>query len=218
MSSEENSNETRTTEISDHKFWKDLSIKYWYYILIFGLIIIGAIAGFFLTLNWYTYTSANHGGNGAWTFDQFSMRTSIIWVLMLFVWELLLVILPTLAVGGGLCVLIWFILLPEDVKEALKGRTKKIETEEEEWKKKFKKKHRKKTHSGESGGAFGFLVFVGLCIYVAVDGNWAAPFGTLSIGYFITRWIFVAIMGMIIFGVPAITFGLLWYWKKFGKE
>jgi len=206
-------------EISDAKYWKDLSIRYWYFILIFGLIILGAIAGFFLTLNWYTFTSANHGGNGTWTFDDFSMRTSIIWFLMLFVWELLLVILPTLAVGGFLCALIWFVFLPEDVKADLKTRAKKVETEEEdEWKKKFKKKHRKKTHGGESGGAFGFLVFVGVCIWVTVEGYWAEPFGNLSIGYFVYRWIMVSIYAMLIFGIPAITFGLLWYWKKFGKE
>lgn len=205
-------------EISDEKFWKDLSIRYWYFILIFGLIILGAIAGFFLTLNWYTFTSANHGGNGTWTFNDFSMRTAILWFLMLFVWELLLVVLPTLAVGGLVFALIWFVFLPEDVKEECKVRVKKAETEEDEWKKEFRKKHRKKTRSGESGGAFGFLVFVGLCIWIAVDGNWTAPFGTLSIGYFVYRWIMVSIYGMIIFGVPALTFGFLWYWKKFGKE
>ena len=78
MSSEENSN-----EISNEVFWKNLVVRYWYFVLIFGLIIIGAIIGFILTLDWYIGTSTI-GGKGTWTFDQFSMGTAIEWVIFLF--------------------------------------------------------------------------------------------------------------------------------------
>jgi hypothetical protein len=215
MENEENSDEIRN-DINNRVFWKNLSIKYWYFILIFGLIIVGAIAGFLVTLNWYTFTSARYGNNGTWTFNDFSMRSALIWIVMLFVWEILIVLLPTLLVGAFVCAIIWFIVLPQDLKDELKMRGKKAEMKEEEWKKKHHKKHGHR--STQSGGAFTFLVFVGLCIYIAVEGNWNMAFGTLSIGYFITRWITVFYLGLIILGVPALTFGLLWYWKKFGKE
>ena len=91
MATEENSN-----EISNEVFWKNLAAQYWYYVLIFGLIIIGAIIGCILTVNWYIDTQSI-GGNGSWTFNQFSMKTSLSWVICLFIMILLLVGLPTVA-------------------------------------------------------------------------------------------------------------------------
>ena len=215
MENEDTTNEVRN-EVSDKRFWKNLSVKYWYFILIFGAIIIGAIAGFLLVLKWFVFVRSPFGGNGLWTFDQFSPRSSLLFLIYFFLWELLLVALPALAAGGFVFVIFWFIILPEDMKAECKSRTKKMDKKEEHWKKKH---HKKKKHRGsQSGGGFAFLVFVGLCIYIAVDGNWDAAFGTLSIGYFVIRWITVFYLGLIIFGVPAITFGLLWYWKKFGVE
>jgi len=43
--------EESVKEMRDDVFWKKLVVKYWYIALIFGLIIIGAIAGFLLVLN-----------------------------------------------------------------------------------------------------------------------------------------------------------------------
>jgi len=219
MASEENLNETRDEDFkkSSHVFWKNLTVQYWYYLLIFVLIAAGAIAGFLLTLNWYVNKTAL--GSGALTIAEMSIRSSIVWIVMLFVWEILIVAIPTFIVGGGFLALIWFVLFPEDVKEDCKKWTKKEETEAD---KEFKKKYKKKSdhRSSQSGGAFTFLVSIGFLIYIAVDGNWNAPFSTagMTIGYFLGRWIEVFLWGLLILGVPALTFGLLWYWKKFGKE
>ena len=219
MENEENSTEIRDDGAYEKEikvFWKNLTVRYWYYILIFGLLILGAIAGFLLTLNWFV--NKTPVGSGTLTVGQMSIRSSILWFVMFIVWELLIVALPTLLVGGGVAAVIWFVLLPEDLKEECKGKFKKAEKHEEGCKRKHKKKggHR----SSQSGGAFTFLVFVGVLIYIAVDGNWNVPFETsgLTISYFVSRWIQVFLWGLLILGVPAITFGLLWYWKKFGKE
>jgi len=200
MSSEENSN-----EISNEVFWKNLVVRYWYFVLIFGLIIIGAIIGFILTLDWYIATSTI-GGQGTWTFDQFSMGTAIEWVIFLFLWILLIVVLPTLAVAGIIVAIIWFAVFPPELKEEIKLRFKKDEE--------HKKRRGKKS---EGGGAFGFLMFIGVCIYVAVDGNWLTEFGSLNYRYFIDAWITVFKWGLIIFGIPAVIIGIIWFVRKYGR-
>ena len=200
MPSGENSN-----EISNEVFWKNLVVRYWYFVLIFGLIITGAIIGFILTLDWYIDTSTI-GGQGTWTFDQFSMGTAIEWVIFLFLWILLVVVLPTLAVGGIIVAIIWFAVFPPELKEEIKLRLKKDEE--------HKKTRGKKS---EGGGAFGFLMFIGVCIYVAVDGNWLTEFGSLNYGYFIDAWITVFKWGLIIFGIPAVIIGIIWFARKYGR-
>lgn len=69
-------NEENTDGISNEGFWKNLAVRYWYLVLIFGLIGVGSIIGFIFTLNWYVDTSSI-GGNGSWTFDQFSLGTVV---------------------------------------------------------------------------------------------------------------------------------------------
>ncbi len=198
MASEEDSNEIRC-----EVFWKNLAVRYWYFVVIFGVIIIGAIIGFILTLDWYVDTSAI-GGNGSWTFDQFSMGTAVLWVIFLFLWIVLRVVLPTLAVAGIIIAIIWFAVLPPELKEEIKLRFK----EDDEH-----KKHRGKK-SGGGGGGFGFLLFIGVCIYVYLDGHWLTEFGSLSIGYFIDAWITVFIWVLIIFGIPAVIIGIIWFVRK----
>ncbi len=85
MSTEENSSEK-----SSKLFWKNLVTRYWVYVLIFGLIMIGAIIGFILTLDWYLNT-ASIGGQGTWTFDQFSMGTMVEFVVFLFLYLLVII-------------------------------------------------------------------------------------------------------------------------------
>lgn len=219
MASEDGTNEIRNDEPdmrSNKVFWKDLTVRYWYFILLFGLIFIGAIAGFLLTLEWYL----DFSGTGTNLLGDFSMKSGIIWILMLFVWELLIVALPTLVVGGSIVAILWFIVFPDDLKEELKSRTKNVEKKAERWEKRHEHGKKKHHRSSQSGGAFGFLVFIGFLIYIAVDGNWNTSFATagMDVAYFVSRWITVFWIALLIFGIPGITFGLLWYWKKFGKE
>ena len=192
MASEENLN-----EITTEGFWKNLARRYWYFVLIFGLLLVGAIIGFVLTFNWYIATSAL-GGYGSWTFDQFSLGTAIVWCLFLCLWTLLFVALPTLAVAGLLVAIIWFVVLSPELKEEIKTR--------------MKTPRPRKRESGSGG--FTFLLFIGLCIYVFMDGNWLTPFGSLSIGYFAYAWITVFIWAAIIFSIPAVIIGIYWLARK----
>jgi len=198
-------NEEHSNEMSNKVFWRNLVIQYWYFVVIFGLIIIGALIGFILVLDWYI--NANPiGGKGTWTFNQFSMGTVIELAIFLILWELVVVGLPTLVVGGILAVIIWYGIFSPELKEEIKSQIKK----DEEYKKRYGR-------TSEGGGIFGFLMFLGVCIYIFLDGNWATEFGDLNFGYFVDAWITVFIWVLIIFGIPAVVIGTIWFIKKYGN-
>jgi len=195
MASEENTN-----ELSNEVFWRNLAGRYWYLVLIFGLLIVGAIIGSILTFNWHIDTSAI-GGYGLWTFDQFSLGTTIVWIITLTLRILLFVALPTLAVAGILVAITWFAILRPELKDEIKTR--------------FKTPRPGKRSSGSGG--FGFLLFIGVCIYVFVDGNWLTEFGSLTYGYFMNAWIIVFKWVSIIFGIPAVIIGTIWFVRKYSR-
>ncbi len=197
MAEEENMSIEKEPE---EKFWRNLARRYWYFIVIFILIMAGAIVGFILTLDWYVKTSAI-GGFGTWTFNDFSMATAVHWCIFLFLWTLLFVGLPTLAVVGLVAAIAWFVVLTPEVKAEIKAQPKGVSGGK---------------RSGGSGG-FSFLVFVGVCLKIWIDGNWFTPFASLPLGYFVYTWLFVGIWAVIIFGIPAAIIGILWLTGKFGK-
>ena len=96
-------------EMSNKVFLRNVAVQYWYFVLIFGLIIIGGIIGFILALNEYIDTSTI-GGQGTWTFDQFSMGTGVEWIIFLFLWLLVIVGVPTLVVTGLIIAIIWYVV------------------------------------------------------------------------------------------------------------
>jgi hypothetical protein len=193
--------EETTTEMKDKIFWRNLVIRYWYLLVVIGIIIVGAAIGFILVLNWYMNTSAL-GGFGSWTFDQFSLGTAIFWCLYLVLWELLFAILPTIGVFALFTAIIWFAILAPEIKEELR----------------IKFKTPKPSKRSSSSGGFGFLIFIGVCIFVFIDGNWLTPFGSLSIGYFIHASIIVFIWASLIFGIPLVIIVSIWFVKKYGKS
>lgn len=205
------SSEEESEKLLDERFWKRLVRKHWIITIICGAAVVGAlIVGILVTL---LYIPASEvGGYGAWTFDEFSMGTAILWVLLLILWEFLLVVLPVVAFFAILFALLWCKILPEDEKEDIKKRLKKEEMEREKWK---RLKNRK--YEG-GGGGFSFFLFIGVCIYVAIDGNWLTPFGSLSYSYFIIGWLTVCVWFLIIFGIPLAVIAILWLFRKFDKE
>jgi hypothetical protein len=192
-----------TLEDASYKvFWRNIVVEYWYFVVLFGLITIGAIIGAILTLNWYIDTSPI-GGQGTWTFDQFSMGSAIEWVIFLILWTLIIVGLPVLIVGGILVAIIWYEIFSLEQREEIKSQ---IQRDEE------RKKRLGRTSEGS--GAFGFFMFIGMCIYIALDGNWMTEFGNLSFSYFINAWIAVFLWAVVICGI-AVVFGLLWFINKY---
>jgi hypothetical protein len=188
-------------EKAEEKFWMNLARRYWYFIVIFILLMAGAIVGLILTLDWYVKTQAI-GGFGAWTFNEFSFGEATIWCIFLFLWTLLFVGLPTLAVAGLIFAIAWFVVLPPEVKAEIKAQPKKVSG----------------TKRSGGGGGFTFLLFVGVCIKVFLDGNWFTKFALLPFSYFVYTWLFVLVWALIIFGIPAAIIGVGWLIWKGGNE
>jgi len=208
------SSEEESMKVLDEMFWKRFIKKHWVITIICGAAVLGAIIGGILVLLLYIPAS-EVGGYGAWTFDEFSMGTAILWGLFLILWEFLLVVLPTVAFFGILIALLWFKILLEDDKEELKKRHKEME-EIEKKRKYWNKLSNRKYESG--GGGFSFLLFIGVCIYVFVDGNWLTPFGSLSFSYFIYAYLTTFVWISIIFGIPVVIMVILWIFGKFGEK
>ena len=199
MSTEENSSEQ-----SSKLFWKNLVIRYWVYVLIFGLIMIGAIIGFILTLDWYL-VNASIGGQGTWTFNQFSMGTGVEWIIILFLWLLVIIGLPSSVLVGLIVGIIWFAVFDPELKEEIKLRSKREE-----------EKKRRLGRTSESSGLFGFLMFIGVCLYIALDENWMTEFGNLNIGYFVNAWIAVFLWVVVLFSIGAVI-GSIWFVIKYER-
>ncbi len=193
--------EEKTAETSEDSFWGSLASRYWYLLAIFGLIIVGAVIGFILTFNWYIATSAI-GGFGSWTFDQFSLGTGLLWCLFLCLWVLLFIVLPTLGVIGLFIAIIWFGVFSPELKAEIKAQLKRPSP--------------RKRESGSGG--FSFLLFIGVCIKVFIDGNWWTPFGSLTYGYFAYVWITVVMWAFILFAIPVGVLVLGWLIYKNRKS
>ena len=194
--------EERYNEMSNKVFLRNVAVQYWYFVLIFGLIIIGGIIGFILILNEYIDTSAI-GGQGTWTFEKFSMGTGVEWIIFLFFWPLLIIGVPALVVTGFIAAIIWYEVFNSGLKEEIKFRSKR----EEEKRRRFGK-------TSESSGLFGFFMFVGVCVYIALDGNWMTEFGNLNLRYFVDAWIAVFLWFIIICGI-GVAIGTMWFVNKY---
>ena len=205
------SSEEESMKVLDEMFWKRFIRKHWIITIICGAAAVGALIGGILVLLLYIPAS-EVGGYGAWTFDEFSMGTAFVWGLFLILWEFLLVALPTAAFFGILIALLWFRILSEDDKEELKKRDKESKEEKKKW-----ERLRGKKYEG-GGGGFSFLLFIGVCIYVFIDGNWLTPFGSLSFSYFIYAYLTVFVWVSIIFGIPLVILIILWLSGKFGEK
>ena len=184
-------------ELSEEAFWKGMIKKYWVGFLILLLVCVGFFIWFFTILLTYIANS-DIGGYGLWTLDNFSVGTSILWLLSLIGWELLLGFLPFAGIAGLIVAIYWFVILPEEDKEAIKARDCK---------------DKKKKHTKEGGGV-SFLFTIAFLIVVFVDGHWLTPFGSLSYSYLIKAYLIGFIWVCIIAVIPAVIIFLYWVTTK----
>lgn len=187
-------------ELSEESFWKGMLKKHWPGFLIFLVACVGLIIGMFYILLIYIANS-EIGGYGAWTLAEFSVGTAVLWCILLILWELLLAFLPFI----GFCCLVgalyWYVILPEEDKEAIKARDRKD--------KKKKRKHHKSEGSGIS-----FLFTLAFLIVVFVEGHWLIPIGTIPYTYWIHAFITGFIWICIIAGIPMAIYGIFYLFRK----
>ena len=159
-------------------------------------VVIGAI----LVLFWFIQTSPI-GLQGTATLDQWSLDWIVGFYILVILFELLFVGIPTglfFGVGGY----IWWKRLPDEEKQEFKAREKK-------------NPNRKRNAGGGGGG--GLFMFIAYCIYMGTQGNYYAQFGSQPYIYWVTGFFLTFMWILIILGIPACIILLIVYltvWRK----
>lgn len=193
--------EEERKELSEEAFWIGIIRRNWILVLILIAACVGAlIGGIFVLLTFIE--SSNVGNYGTWTFADFSVGTAILWMLLVFLWEFLLVLLPFCGFCGLIVCVFWFKIVSEEDKEAIKSRNKE-------------EKDNKHHHYNKEGGGIGGFLFIAFLLMVFIDGQWLTPFGSLPYNYFVIAWLWGFIWTMIIIGSPAGVIALIYFWRKF---
>lgn len=186
--------------ISDEKFWGNVIRKHWIAFILFILAIVFIIIDAVSVLIWHVETS-HLGGQGDWTFNQWSLSGVIIFIVVLILWELLFVGVPAGLIFGLGGYFFWT-RLPQEEQQLYRN----------------KDKSEKNGGTRDKGGDIvGFLIFIAFCIYIAIDGNFNTTFGLLPYSYFIYAWLYTIMWLLIIFGVPAAIILIIVYFKVWRK-
>jgi hypothetical protein len=189
-------------EISAKTFWKGWVRKHKTTLL---AVIIGGICAFIgllLVLIWVIEANPFVDPRTG-TFNNWTLNYVVGFIIILILWELLFVGVPTglfFGVGGYL----WWRRLPEEEKQEYKEREKK------------EKQHRKEKVGG--GGGFSFFMFLAYCIYIAVDGNYNAQFGSQPYTYWLYSYMLTFMWIVIVFGGLAAIVLIILYFTKWRKK
>jgi len=186
-------------ELSDEQFWKKKIKEHMPLFIV--IIIAGAcvFTGILLVLFWFIETSPI--GQQGELIGDWSLDWIVGFYILVILWELLFVGIPTglfFGVGGY----VWWNRLPDEEKDEFRARDKK-------------ESHRKRNAGGGGGGSF--FMFIAYCIYIGIQGNYYAPFSSQPYSYWVYSWFLTLMWIFIIMGIPACIILLIVYltvWRK----
>lgn len=188
-------------DLSDEVFWMKKMKEHWKTLIVVIIAGICALVGAILVLIWFIETSTL-GGKGTWTLNRWTLDYVVGFWILIILWELLFVGVPSglfFGIGGY----IWWRRLPEDEKLQFKEREKKA------------KAYRKEKYGG--GGGFSFFMFIAYCIYIALDGHYKTQFGDKPYSYWLYSYLLTFMWIVIIIGIPIAIILLIVYftvWRK----
>lgn len=185
-------------------FFRGLLRKYWYLLVLLIIGIVGAFVGIILVI----LTFMDNTGIGLWTFNDFSVGSIVLICVLLLLWILLLVVLPSIGYLGIIAGIFWWKLLSDEEKSTLKIWMKQED-------KKSKRKNRVK--HGSEGGGFTFFINLIFILIVLAQGNWWTPFGLLPVSYFVITYISIFMWLGIIAAVGGLVVLILWLTGKIWK-
>ncbi len=190
----ENSN-----ELSDELYWKKAIQNHMTAFIVMIITGVGIILGAITVLFWFIQNSPI-GNFGAATLNDWSLDWIVGFCILIFLWELLFVGIPT-ALFFGVGGYIFWKRLPEEERAEYKAR---------------EKKHTAR-NTGGGGGGFSFFMFIAYCIYMGIQGNYYANFGSQPYSYWISGWFLTFMWIVIVLGIPACIILLIVYltvWRK----
>ena len=170
--------------------WKKFLRKHWKIMAIFTVAAILIFTGAIYVFLWFVEQAQTTGlvpsNLGLW-----SMGNMVMFILHAIFWELLLIGIPTIivAIVGWQ----WWKRIPEEEKKEHH----------------FSAKPSRSTSGG--GGAISLLVWIAFLIKVYTDGNWNVAVATWTLDYLDSSLLSVLMWIIIIFGIPGIVIGLIWW-------
>ncbi|MFX1312760.1 MAG: hypothetical protein ACFFHD_09125 [Promethearchaeota archaeon] len=190
-------------ELSDETFWKNKIKEHWktFTIIIAAIIciVIGGLLVLFWVLEANPFVDPRTG-----TFNDWTLNYVVGFIILIILWELLFVGVPS-GLFFGLGGYLWWRRLPEEEKQEFRARDKK-------------EKEYKGVKTGGGGGGFSIVMFIAYCIYIAVDGNYNATFGSRSFTYWIYAWFLTLMWILIVVGIPIAIALIIVYFKVWRKK
>ncbi len=180
----------------NEQFWKEEIKKHWKVFSLGVAAIVGLCIVAVYVLIWHVQTSP-YGNFGTATLNQWSLEWVVGFVIVLILWELLFVGAP----GGLIFGLGWYFWW------------KRLPSEEQA---KFNERPSKNKKARGAGGGFGCFLFIAFCIFIAINGNYSAPFGSQPYSYWVFAYLQTIGWLLIILGIPAAVIGLVFLmrWLK----
>jgi hypothetical protein len=174
--------------------WRGFFRRHWGAVAIFVLAGALAIAESIYVFWWFAGFAVSSGlvpsTLGLWT-----MGSLVAFILNLIFWELLLVGVP--AAIGAVVGWMWWRRLPYEERSGYRmGR---------------------RGRSAQGSSAVSFLIFIGFCLKVYLDGNWNVPIASFTLAYVVGSVIIIITWGLIIFGIPA-AIALTWWLRREMKK
>jgi hypothetical protein len=188
-------------DIDEGIFWLKKLRQHWKALAVVIAAIICIITGLILVFVWFIESSPI-GAFGTAELNDWNLDWIVGFVILLILWELLFVGVPTalfFGVGGYL----WWRRLADEEKQEIKARDKG-------------KKKRTKETAGGSGG-FGCVMFIAYCLYHGIMGTYYTTFGTYSYAFWIYSYFYTFAWILITLGGPAIIILIIVYftvWRK----
>ncbi|MFX1251803.1 MAG: hypothetical protein ACFFCZ_09365 [Promethearchaeota archaeon] len=168
----------------DEHFWYVIK-KYWKFLAI--MIVGGIIAAIASLLVFLLYIDNSAiGGFGTWNIGQFSIGNMVFWIIWLAIFEIVLIGLPALIILGGIALLWWRSLTPE---------------EKDDWKREPSSKNR------DIGGGVSFIINIIFLILIFLSGNWDTPLSNIPYSYLIHNYLFI----LIVLAIPVAIGGLIFF-------
>jgi len=189
---------TVTESENDSKGWKKFLMKHWKMATVFVVVAVLAFVSAVLVLLWFI-GNAQSTGMVPTTLGLWTMGNMVAFLLHLIFWEVLIIGIPVIiaALAGWL----WWKRLPEEEKKEHHFSDKRSRS------------------TGGGGGAISLLVGIAFLIKVYADGNWNVAVATWTLDYLVSSFLSVLMWTIVIFGIPGIVIGLIWWIaNKRGKK
>lgn len=182
--------------IDESSSWNKFLKLHWNMLLVWIIVAIVAVVGAVQVFLWYV-SEAQATGFVPAMLDQWSMNNIVMFIIHLAFWELVIIGIPVAVAGIGAWY--WWKKIPEPERKQYTFFDKSTNTE-------------------KGGSGVSFLLFVGFCLKVYIDGNWHDAIASWTLNYVVDTMVTIVMWSAIIFGIPALIIGLIYLSQKRKKQ